>query len=824
MPNFADTRAAAQRAGIFYRGSVDSAPLTYAEDIRTRISAPDGDNDLDSVLASIRGAGIDTFTALPDVEGLPEGKTIYLRGGEFYRIGGVASVDGDFFAGLRYGVKGYTRGDTGAFPADVGRAVHNPLGRIWFLVGHPVENPTLNTLGQRQVSIGIENSRVVALLGRAATTSDKLTLRITSVTASTNTANVTVTFDEVLSFSDPDHSPDTATIAIFRSEEMSETIFDTLPDDNAFTVDVFTGTTTGTAFFPASTSKSWTPINGEIFRSILDRLGEVEGQGLKDQGLPLPDPEQYGENDIIVSDEEWYRLGRTDTDVANLFLASVGHDTFRTAGSEEWRGVATSQSPNGFSTDGGFSVNPDNSLSLVMASNEGRLRVGIRKSVFDAAKGSAFATSDKVAMKITYPDDSTDEAVLAYFNSYIRILGGADTSYLLFQHRDTDNNYNLYTADDGALIDIEFFTVGSDGNATTTAFLTHPVALKHWIHWNVQAAPSNTGTGKDAVARAKLAPLATYSHPWRTLTTATLPQGTRILQHTGTVSFNLNSGWTEVTDFTPPTPSTSSPVVYVFEVNANDDHHYRSLFEWYGEHDEFENYSYDISSTLSNKVQGKKYLFKQARIVTASLHHEMSNFRLQAQLQEVTDDYSAIIKAPVDEATIGFATSLPRRSDDGAVLQNETVNVTFPGVTVDTGFDLRGLADGPCIVHLRTPDGRDWQRQTSKAQLTALAGEATSASSGSDGYDFKTVAGARQRSYRLGRLSSHNLWIGSEQTGNHIVSVMSEAGMGMVAPVRLMANQAAYDALSTKHAGTIYFVNASSLGSRRVYFGSVRFT
>ena len=68
----------------------------------------------------------------------------------------------------------------------------------------------------------------------------------------------------------------------------------------------------------------------------LDRLGEVEGQTLQDHGLPLPDPEQYGENDIIVSDEEWYRLGRTDAEVANLFLGTVGHDTFRTAGSEEW--------------------------------------------------------------------------------------------------------------------------------------------------------------------------------------------------------------------------------------------------------------------------------------------------------------------------------------------------------------------------------------------------------------------------------------------------------------------------------------------------------
>ena len=165
-----------------------------------------------------------------------------------------------------------------------------------------------------------------------------------------------------------------------------------------------------------------------------------------------------------------------------------------------------------------------------------------------------------------------------------------------------------------------------------------------------------------------------------------------------------------MTDFTPATPDTSSPVVYVFEVNTDDDHHYRSLFEWYGEHDQFENYTYDISSTLSNKVQGKKYLFKQARIVTASLHHAMSSFRLQAQLQGSHRRLLRDHQGPGGRGeTIGFATALPRRSDDGAVLQNETVNVTFPAVTVDTGFDIRDMADGPCIVHLRTPDGRDWQ-------------------------------------------------------------------------------------------------------------------
>ena len=83
----------------------------------------------------------------------------------------------------------------------------------------------------------------------------------------------------------------------------------------------------------------------------------------------------------------------------------------------------------------------------------------------------------KFAIKITYTDNSTDQAVMSYYSAYTR-----DTNYLIFQHRHATNNYNLYSEAAGNSIIVEFFTVSS-GSATTTPFLAHTVGLKHFIHW-----------------------------------------------------------------------------------------------------------------------------------------------------------------------------------------------------------------------------------------------------------------------------------------------------------------------------------------------------
>ena len=217
----------------------------------------------------------------------------------------------------------------------------------------------------------------------------------------------------------------------------------------------------------------------------------------------FPSADVYELDDLIAVDEEFYKLAVTDDTEPNLFEGDVGRDVFNTTAGERWRGISNSQSPNGFSTDGEFTANPNNTLSLLLASSSRHIRVAMKRSIYEAAKGSAFNTNDHIAIKVTMADGTTtDEAVLAYYNQYVRRdTSGTDTTYIIWQHRHASDNYNLYTEDAGNAIKIEFFTTsGSTPAATTTPLLTHAVASKHWIHW-----PTNDTPSADARAALNLA-------------------------------------------------------------------------------------------------------------------------------------------------------------------------------------------------------------------------------------------------------------------------------------------------------------------------------
>ena len=207
-----------------------------------------------------------------------------------------------------------------------------------------------------------------------------------------------------------------------------------------------------------------------------DGMDGEDGGGLHDFDT-LPAFTDYEVGDIVAADDQLYKLGITDDSTPNLYEGTVGREIFRNTGGEEWRGIANNQSPNGFSTDGDWTANPDNALSILLADNERHIRVAIKQSVYEAAKGSAFNATDRIAIKVTYPDGDTDEAVLAYYNIYTR-----QTKYIIWQHRHATDNYNLWTEDAGNAIKVEFFTVSS-GTATTTHFLTHAVSTKHWLDW-----------------------------------------------------------------------------------------------------------------------------------------------------------------------------------------------------------------------------------------------------------------------------------------------------------------------------------------------------
>ena len=234
--------------------------------------------------------------------------------------------------------------------------------------------------------------------------------------------------------------------------------------------------------------------------------GSVGGGGgaqLKDLDN-LPAVAGHEEGDLVAVDDLWYKLATTDETTANLFGGDVGRDVFNTTAGERWRGISNSRSPNGFSTDGEFTANPNNTLSLLLASSSRHIRVAMKRSVYEAAKGSTFSPSDHIAIKVTMADGTTtDEAVLAYYNAYERT-----DRYIIWQHRHASDNYNLYDEAAGNAVTIEFFTTsGSPPAATTTPLFTHEAALKHWIHWPTGDDPAEDGRNALALAQANAARL-----------------------------------------------------------------------------------------------------------------------------------------------------------------------------------------------------------------------------------------------------------------------------------------------------------------------------
>ena len=218
-----------------------------------------------------------------------------------------------------------------------------------------------------------------------------------------------------------------------------------------------------------------------------------QGVGATSQQRTLYDHDEFPEeddhevNDIVAVNDGFYKLGVTDDTEPNVYEGNVGSIVFRTTNGEDWNGVIGPNHPNGFNTDGGWTVNPGNSAEYLIASNQRRIRFAVREDAYETAKGSAFVSSDLLAIKVRYPTsgEPDEEVVCAYYGRYTRNVNGADTAFLQFGHRNSvdDGNFNLYTEEAESRIECEFFTVDSNGAATTTPFLTHGVGVKHWVQW-----------------------------------------------------------------------------------------------------------------------------------------------------------------------------------------------------------------------------------------------------------------------------------------------------------------------------------------------------
>ena len=199
----------------------------------------------------------------------------------------------------------------------------------------------------------------------------------------------------------------------------------------------------------------------------------------------LPSVDDFNLGDIVGYNDALYKLVATNANTPNLYEATVGRDSIH-LGSEHWRGVAGSQSPNGFTTDGGFSANPDNAIILIMASDSRHIRVAVKKSIFEHFKGSAFATTDKLHMTLALESGDSDIVDMAYYNAYQR-----ETNYLIFQHQHASGNYNLYDEPAGNNMGATFRINSNSGNQ-----FAHAAALRHWLLW---PAKDPTATGREAL-------------------------------------------------------------------------------------------------------------------------------------------------------------------------------------------------------------------------------------------------------------------------------------------------------------------------------------
>ena len=490
MPNFNATASDLSKVLSIFRGQTDNVPVTTDDWIQTYKQTLDGNNDLKSVLQSIFGgetSALDVYATQPDAANYPLGKLIYVDGGFFYRVTAVSSAtDGEFVADTSGSERGFARGEPGVVGGYLGRAVSNPSDRIWFVVGDGQDtNPNSPN---HQIFFGIDQAVYEAIIGRAATADDLVTVTIASVSDSSITEDVTLSFHSNLHYFAANLIPHEGRITYFTSAaDPGQSIMDRLPADGKFTVVVYNGAATSDPrlFTGTAGAKVWTEVSGEIFAAMHDRLADLEAeieQGRFQEFSTLPAASQYEVGDVILAEADWYELGVADETIPNQFEAVVGSENLAlTDFSELWHGVSNSRGPNGVSSTGQWTVNPDNAIATVLASSDGRLRVAMKRSAYEAGKGSEFEATDKVAINIELSSGATDTAVLAFYSAYSRQSEG----YYIWQTRNPDADFNLYSADgrgdDPVTLKITFFTVDADGNATTTPLLTHAVGVKHWL-------------------------------------------------------------------------------------------------------------------------------------------------------------------------------------------------------------------------------------------------------------------------------------------------------------------------------------------------------
>jgi len=181
----------------------------------------------------------------------------------------------------------------------------------------------------------------------------------------------------------------------------------------------------------------------------------------------LPDTDNFEVNDIVVVEGETY-----------IARAAPGSNQFAgvNAGAHDHLSATTNSHAGAIPIYGQFTSDPDNAIAGVVAHTIGLLQILIKKSSYEAAKGSAIADADKITVVISAGSPSKTDTL-----TMVRLPGndysddGVD--YVVFEYADNDGDLNYWRIDDGTSWVMRVFK----GSNTNTPLLVHDDNLLHWV-------------------------------------------------------------------------------------------------------------------------------------------------------------------------------------------------------------------------------------------------------------------------------------------------------------------------------------------------------
>ena len=477
-------------AGTF-RGPGRLAPLTLAKWIMSDTALASGDNDAQSIIDALLQRHVDensieSFASLPNAQDHKDDRVIYVRDLGFFRNTDAGTATGRFVTETvrtktatghiyDYGFD-ITNPNAGFFGVSAGRAISNPDDRVQ-LFG--LRREGADDTSAFKFSLGLKPSQFVAARGRVAQSGDTLDLVITDASNASLTDTISVSFIDEISASGVHIATH------FRSGDVTGdklASLEGLLDGNTVDVHIYNQGTTTHLF---TSSESWTNINSEVFKELLDRLKDDEDfTAYLHEYLPLKDLDElptdiseYQEDRIVAVNGY---LSKKSTTKEDTFEGAVGSREFKGI---TYKGFSSRNADTGVKTIGQFIANPNNTLSEFLVNDNGQLHIGIRQDLYETAKGSAFnRQADRISVTATYSGEQGSDTAVFQFQAFYR--GDEDSKQYIWwrsthpDFADDGSNFVLWGVDEGTRAEV--IVSKTDG----THLFTHPANLEHWLGYD----------------------------------------------------------------------------------------------------------------------------------------------------------------------------------------------------------------------------------------------------------------------------------------------------------------------------------------------------